>query len=222
MARDIFRNIASWWDVKSPHVSSFEEWEIWTSSLSLSSRRKQILEGIIYIGWWSIWNFRNQVVFGSTIPSKASLFDDIMWYEALWLSSRDRLMYNIEKNLPEQVVHINLEPWLLTPLFPEPWLLTPLFPTAVSPPTFEQSFHALAAALVAVGANDKSAIQSFHHDSNDRLEDITGISISVTLFTFLGSSAGGRSEYHREYDRAIRDSLVKSSATSLPTFLSAI
>ncbi|GJU85058.1 RNA-directed DNA polymerase, eukaryota, reverse transcriptase zinc-binding domain protein [Tanacetum coccineum] len=28
MARDIFRNIASWWDVKSPHVSSFEEWEM--------------------------------------------------------------------------------------------------------------------------------------------------------------------------------------------------
>ncbi|GJU75589.1 RNA-directed DNA polymerase, eukaryota, reverse transcriptase zinc-binding domain protein [Tanacetum coccineum] len=40
MARDIFRNIASWWDVKSPHVSSFAEWEMWTSSLTLSSRRK--------------------------------------------------------------------------------------------------------------------------------------------------------------------------------------
>ncbi|GKC65778.1 hypothetical protein Tco_1098376, partial [Tanacetum coccineum] len=35
---------ASWWDVKSPHASSFEEWEMWTSSLTLSSRRKQILE----------------------------------------------------------------------------------------------------------------------------------------------------------------------------------
>ncbi|GKC38702.1 hypothetical protein Tco_1051086, partial [Tanacetum coccineum] len=44
MARDIFRNITSWWDVKSPHVSSFEEWEMWTSSLTLSLRRKHILE----------------------------------------------------------------------------------------------------------------------------------------------------------------------------------
>nr|GEV77789.1 RNA-directed DNA polymerase, eukaryota, reverse transcriptase zinc-binding domain protein [Tanacetum cinerariifolium] len=35
---------ASWWDIKSPRVSSFEEWEMWTSSLTLSSRRKQILE----------------------------------------------------------------------------------------------------------------------------------------------------------------------------------
>nr|GEY90244.1 RNA-directed DNA polymerase, eukaryota [Tanacetum cinerariifolium] len=44
---DIFRNIASWWDIKS-RVSSFEEWEM------------------------------NQVVFVSTIPSKASFFDDIV------------------------------------------------------------------------------------------------------------------------------------------------
>ncbi|GJZ83158.1 hypothetical protein Tco_0648331 [Tanacetum coccineum] len=78
VASDIFRKIASWWDVNHPRVSSFEEWEMWISSLTLSSRRKQLFEGIIYIGWWSIWNFRNQVVFGSTIPSKAFLFDDIV------------------------------------------------------------------------------------------------------------------------------------------------
>ncbi|GJY50063.1 RNA-directed DNA polymerase, eukaryota [Tanacetum coccineum] len=94
MARDIFRNIASWWDVKSPHVSSFEEWEMWTSSLTLSSRRKQILEGIIYIGWWSIWNFRNQVVFGSTIPSKASLFDDIVAQSFQWCKHRGKFKFS--------------------------------------------------------------------------------------------------------------------------------
>ncbi|GJV89187.1 RNA-directed DNA polymerase, eukaryota, reverse transcriptase zinc-binding domain protein [Tanacetum coccineum] len=95
MARDIFRNIASWWDVKSPHVSSFEEWEMWTSSLTLSSRRKQILEGIIYIGWWSIWNFRNQVVFGSTIPSKASLFDDIVARSFQWCKHRGKFKFSL-------------------------------------------------------------------------------------------------------------------------------
>ncbi|GKB47939.1 RNA-directed DNA polymerase, eukaryota [Tanacetum coccineum] len=95
LARDIFRNIASWWDVKSPHVSSFEEWEMWTSSLTLSSRRKQILEGIIYIGWWSIWNFRNQVVFGSTIPSKASLFDDIVARTFQWCKHRGKFKFSL-------------------------------------------------------------------------------------------------------------------------------
>ncbi|GJT85373.1 RNA-directed DNA polymerase, eukaryota, reverse transcriptase zinc-binding domain protein [Tanacetum coccineum] len=95
MARDIFHNIASWWDVKSPHVSSFEEWEMWTSSLTLSSRRKQILEGIIYIGWWSIWNFRNQVVFGSTIPSKASLFDDIVARSFQWCKHKGKFKFSL-------------------------------------------------------------------------------------------------------------------------------
>ncbi|GJX45177.1 RNA-directed DNA polymerase, eukaryota, reverse transcriptase zinc-binding domain protein [Tanacetum coccineum] len=95
MARDIFRNITSWWDVKSPHVSSFEEWEMWTSSLTLSLRRKHILEGIIYIGWWSIWNFKNQVVFGSTIPSKASLFDDIVARSFQWCKHRGKFKFSL-------------------------------------------------------------------------------------------------------------------------------
>ncbi|GKE26097.1 RNA-directed DNA polymerase, eukaryota, reverse transcriptase zinc-binding domain protein [Tanacetum coccineum] len=113
MARDIFRNIASWWDVKSPHVSSFEEWEMWTSSLTLFSRRKQILEGIIYIGWWSIWNFRNQVVFGSTIPSKASLFDDIVARSFQWCKHRGKFKFSLIDWLKKSLSckHITLFCW---------------------------------------------------------------------------------------------------------------
>ncbi|GKB63475.1 hypothetical protein Tco_0919661 [Tanacetum coccineum] len=65
------------WKVKLD-VSSFEEWEVWMSSLVLSSKRKQLLEGVTYIAWWLLWNFRNKLVFGSTIHSKAVLFDDIV------------------------------------------------------------------------------------------------------------------------------------------------
>ncbi|GKD04379.1 RNA-directed DNA polymerase, eukaryota, reverse transcriptase zinc-binding domain protein [Tanacetum coccineum] len=36
---DILRKIASWWDVNPPQVVSFEEWEVWMSSLDLSSNR---------------------------------------------------------------------------------------------------------------------------------------------------------------------------------------
>ncbi|GJX68534.1 RNA-directed DNA polymerase, eukaryota [Tanacetum coccineum] len=84
MVRDIYRKIASWWDVNSPRVYSFEEWEVWMSSLVLSSKRKQLLEGVTYIAWWLIWNFRNKLVFGSTIPSKVVLFDDIVAHSFQW------------------------------------------------------------------------------------------------------------------------------------------
>ncbi|GKF49391.1 RNA-directed DNA polymerase, eukaryota [Tanacetum coccineum] len=94
MVRDIYRKIASWWDVNSPRVYSFEEWEVWMSSLVLSSKRKQLLEGVTYIAWWLIWNFKNKLVFGSTIPSKAVLFKDIVARSFQWCKHRGRFKFN--------------------------------------------------------------------------------------------------------------------------------
>ncbi|GKA20902.1 hypothetical protein Tco_0700891, partial [Tanacetum coccineum] len=38
MVRDIYRKIASWWDVSSPQISSYEEWEAWILSLNFPSK----------------------------------------------------------------------------------------------------------------------------------------------------------------------------------------
>ncbi|GJU52899.1 RNA-directed DNA polymerase, eukaryota, reverse transcriptase zinc-binding domain protein [Tanacetum coccineum] len=94
MASDILRNIAFWWDVNPPQVASFEEWELWMLSLNLSSNRKLLLGGVIYTAWWFIWNFRNKMVFGSTPPSKAVLFDDIVARSFQWCKHRGRFKFN--------------------------------------------------------------------------------------------------------------------------------
>ncbi|GJT41805.1 RNA-directed DNA polymerase, eukaryota, reverse transcriptase zinc-binding domain protein [Tanacetum coccineum] len=94
MASDIVCNIALWWDVNPPHITSFEEWELWMSSLNLSSNHKLLLEGVIYTAWWFIWNFRNKLVFGSTSPSKAVLFDDIVARSFQWCKHRGRFKFN--------------------------------------------------------------------------------------------------------------------------------
>ncbi|GJU72884.1 RNA-directed DNA polymerase, eukaryota, reverse transcriptase zinc-binding domain protein [Tanacetum coccineum] len=93
MASDILHNIAFWWDVKPPHVASFEEWELWMSSLNLSSNRKLLLEGVIYTAWWFIWNFQNKLVFGSTFPSKAVLL------MTLWLVLFNGVNIGVDSNL---------------------------------------------------------------------------------------------------------------------------
>ena len=87
-------NIASWWDVRPPQVASFEEWKVWIAILNLSSNRKLVLEGVIYTAWWTIWNFRNKLVFGSTTPSKAVLFDDIVARSFQWCKHRGRFNFN--------------------------------------------------------------------------------------------------------------------------------
>ncbi|GJZ40520.1 RNA-directed DNA polymerase, eukaryota, reverse transcriptase zinc-binding domain protein [Tanacetum coccineum] len=94
MVRDIYRKIASWWDVSSPQISSYEEWEAWISSLNFPFKRKLLMEGVFYIAWWTIWNFRNKLVFGSTIPSKSVIFDDIVARSFQWCKHRGRFNFS--------------------------------------------------------------------------------------------------------------------------------
>ncbi|GKC81177.1 hypothetical protein Tco_1136894 [Tanacetum coccineum] len=70
--------ISTWWDFNLSEVSSFEEWRIWLSNIHLQGLRKEVLEGVFYIIWWLVWNFRNKLLFGKSIPLKATLFDDVV------------------------------------------------------------------------------------------------------------------------------------------------
>ncbi|GJQ95487.1 RNA-directed DNA polymerase, eukaryota, reverse transcriptase zinc-binding domain protein [Tanacetum coccineum] len=78
MVRDIYRKISTWWDFNLAEVSSFEEWRIWLSNIHLQGLLKEVLEGVFYIIWWLVWNFRNKLLFGKSIPLKATLFDDVV------------------------------------------------------------------------------------------------------------------------------------------------
>ncbi|GJY30911.1 RNA-directed DNA polymerase, eukaryota, reverse transcriptase zinc-binding domain protein [Tanacetum coccineum] len=94
MVRDIYRKIASWWDYNVLDVTSYEEWDVWLSSLQLSSKRKQVLKGVFYIAWWIIWNFQNKSLFSSRNPSKAILFDDIVARSFQWCRHKGRFNFS--------------------------------------------------------------------------------------------------------------------------------
>ncbi|GJZ43010.1 RNA-directed DNA polymerase, eukaryota, partial [Tanacetum coccineum] len=78
LARDLTRLICRWWNLDEHLFSSYAEWLSWFNSLRLGSKLKAILEGVFYITWWSVWNFRNHLLFASTKPRKESIFDDIV------------------------------------------------------------------------------------------------------------------------------------------------
>ncbi|GJW79371.1 RNA-directed DNA polymerase, eukaryota [Tanacetum coccineum] len=73
IARSILRMTTSWWDIMYMEISSYEEWLDWISSLRLPINHKRIFEGVCYVMWWHIWNFRNKTIFGSESPSKGCL-----------------------------------------------------------------------------------------------------------------------------------------------------
>ncbi|GJT71400.1 RNA-directed DNA polymerase, eukaryota [Tanacetum coccineum] len=88
ITRDILHLITSWWNIPYMEVSSYEEWLVWILSLRLSIKHKRIFEGVCYVTWWHIWNFRNKTIFGSESPSKTAIFDEVQSRSFYWCRYR--------------------------------------------------------------------------------------------------------------------------------------
>ncbi|GJT42569.1 RNA-directed DNA polymerase, eukaryota, partial [Tanacetum coccineum] len=93
LARDLTRLICRWWNLDEHLFSSYAEWLSWFNSLRLGSKLKAILEGVFYITWWSVWNFRNHLLFASTKLRKESIFDDIVLRSFSWCVAREASIY---------------------------------------------------------------------------------------------------------------------------------
>nr|GEV74639.1 RNA-directed DNA polymerase, eukaryota [Tanacetum cinerariifolium] len=77
-------NVVVWWNVDPVEVNSFEEWFDWLVSIRISSNLKKVLEGVYYGLWWSIWNFRNKILFDNKIPKKTFIFDNLVSLSFNW------------------------------------------------------------------------------------------------------------------------------------------
>nr|GEV78219.1 RNA-directed DNA polymerase, eukaryota [Tanacetum cinerariifolium] len=84
LAKTNFHRICRWWDLHWVDVSSFAEWNAWFSCIQMSSKLKLMMEGVFYIAWWHIWNFRNHFIFGVTPPRRSVIFDDIVSRSFIW------------------------------------------------------------------------------------------------------------------------------------------
>nr|GEX32519.1 RNA-directed DNA polymerase, eukaryota [Tanacetum cinerariifolium] len=88
LARDILKAVCCWWDLGSHSFISYTEWFSRFKSIRLNSKSKEALEGVFYVAWWSIWSFRNQLLFSDAKPRKDLIFDDIILRSFNWCKSR--------------------------------------------------------------------------------------------------------------------------------------
>ncbi|GJW87255.1 RNA-directed DNA polymerase, eukaryota [Tanacetum coccineum] len=94
LAWQLMFKVARWWELEHYDLNSYEDWLNWFNNIRLSKRLKEILEGTCYVMWWVIWNFRNQVLFGSKQPRMELLFDDIVRLSYTWCSNRCNLNFD--------------------------------------------------------------------------------------------------------------------------------
>nr|GEU90613.1 hypothetical protein [Tanacetum cinerariifolium] len=68
VAKDVQKLICRWWNLDFQSFDSYDGWLSWFKSIRLGSKTKDVLEGVFYVSWWSLWNFRNQFRFPTTKP----------------------------------------------------------------------------------------------------------------------------------------------------------
>ena len=88
VAPDVSCLICRWWNISWMQVGSYAEWLAWFNSIRLESKLKSLLGGIFLVSWWSIWNFRNQLIFSTQKPRRNVLFDDIVTRSFIWIQAR--------------------------------------------------------------------------------------------------------------------------------------
>ncbi|GJU08211.1 RNA-directed DNA polymerase, eukaryota [Tanacetum coccineum] len=89
-ALEIWREIARWWDLDIPHMSSMKELLGWVGNLKISKTQKKGLYNVVITAAWSIWGFQNETVFGVEKPKKALIFDPIVSQAFFWMSNRNK------------------------------------------------------------------------------------------------------------------------------------
>ncbi|GJU20673.1 RNA-directed DNA polymerase, eukaryota, reverse transcriptase zinc-binding domain protein [Tanacetum coccineum] len=88
MAKDLWALMARWWNLDIPIFDNVVDWFEWLSSLHVSNMVRLVLEGVGETLLWSIWRFRNLLIF-SNPPKKALLWDSIVSQSFLWISSKN-------------------------------------------------------------------------------------------------------------------------------------
>ncbi|GKB51195.1 RNA-directed DNA polymerase, eukaryota, reverse transcriptase zinc-binding domain protein, partial [Tanacetum coccineum] len=89
LTKDLWALLAKWWELDVPVCGNFSDWKNWLDSVGISSKARIYLDGVGGTLLWSIWNFRNCLVFSSSPPKKSLLWDNIVYQAFLWISSRN-------------------------------------------------------------------------------------------------------------------------------------
>ncbi|GJR04144.1 RNA-directed DNA polymerase, eukaryota, reverse transcriptase zinc-binding domain protein [Tanacetum coccineum] len=78
MSRDLWAHLARWCDLNIPEISHLSEWISWLDDCKVTKKARFILEGIVASMLWSIYKFRNELIFSVSKPKKATIWDFIV------------------------------------------------------------------------------------------------------------------------------------------------
>ncbi|GKC67108.1 RNA-directed DNA polymerase, eukaryota [Tanacetum coccineum] len=94
MAKRVSQLIARWWDVPHIDIDSYGNWRSWIDNIKMPKSNKSMLEGVFYVTWWLLWNFRNKKIFEGHNNKKATFFDEVICNSFYWCRYRSKKSFS--------------------------------------------------------------------------------------------------------------------------------
>ena len=88
MTSQVWVKIAQWTDLSFPQWLNIEDLWSWIADSQLNGKQRIIIEVIALSTLWSIWRYRNNVIFQDLRFRKCHIIDSIVVNSFDWLSSR--------------------------------------------------------------------------------------------------------------------------------------
>nr|GEV62280.1 hypothetical protein [Tanacetum cinerariifolium] len=89
LAKVLWALLAKWWELDVPFCASISDCLSWLDSSSISSKARVFLDSVRAALMWFLWSFRNRLLFSTPPPKKSLIWDSIVSYSFLWISSRN-------------------------------------------------------------------------------------------------------------------------------------
>ncbi|GJW55485.1 RNA-directed DNA polymerase, eukaryota, reverse transcriptase zinc-binding domain protein [Tanacetum coccineum] len=90
LATSVWRLIFKWIDLPLPNSDNLNDVYGWLDHARLNSASKNIMHSIFGVVVWTLWQFRNNNIFGDKKMLQKDLLDQIVDASFLWYSSRNR------------------------------------------------------------------------------------------------------------------------------------
>nr|GEV57212.1 RNA-directed DNA polymerase, eukaryota [Tanacetum cinerariifolium] len=94
LAKQVSKLIARWWDISYMDIDSYDNWRNWIDNIKLLYKNKLMLEGIFFVMWWLLWNFRNKKIFEDKAPNKVMFFNDVICKSYYWCQYRSKKVFS--------------------------------------------------------------------------------------------------------------------------------
>ncbi|GJT27100.1 RNA-directed DNA polymerase, eukaryota, reverse transcriptase zinc-binding domain protein [Tanacetum coccineum] len=94
MAKRVSQLIARWWDVPHIDIDSYGNWRSWIDNIKMPKSNKSMLEGVFYVTWWLLWNFRNKKIFEGHNNKKVTFFDEVICNSFYWCRYRSKKSFS--------------------------------------------------------------------------------------------------------------------------------